>query len=579
MSVTVESSTSRAVPDSVNQAAPQKDLLRFTTAGSVDDGKSTLIGRLLYDTKEIYEDQLLSIQKSGINRSDGPIDLSLVTDGLRAEREQGITIDVAYRYFSTPRRKFIIADTPGHEQYTRNMATGASNADAAVILIDAERGLLTQSRRHTCIAALLGIQHVIAAVNKMDLVEHREEVFAAIANEFTALAGRLGIGNVHAIPVSALRGDNIVASGPRMPWFNGPTLLEVLENIPLAKDDQRRPLRFPVQHVIRPDGRFRGFAGRVASGVLHRGEAVIALPSGARSRVKSIVTFDGELERATAGRSVTVTLEDEIDLGRGDLLTHETSLPVSSTRFSARLVWLHADPCRQEKFYWLKHGTRTVRARVARILHRLDVNTLHESSPVLPQMNDIVTAHIESTQPLFFDPYSQNRITGSFILIDSMSNATVAAGMIEGKVEAAQVPGAAGAASRRNPLEERMRRNGHPPAAVWIVGRPALADQVEAAVVDQGWKAQIVSPADFGTDDPRAAVALLRRMGVIAVFSIDGHDDQHALQKVVEETYGDKAFFAADPSLSSDIAACTEILSSLVEQCSHPHDQGGNGRQ
>src|SRR5262252_4956244 len=264
------------------------DLLRFTTAGSVDDGKSTLIGRLLYDTKGIYEDQLISIQQSGINRSAGPIDLSLVTDGLRAEREQGITIDVAYRYFSTPRRKFIIADTPGHEQYTRNMATGASNADAAVILIDATRGVLTQSRRHTCIAALLGIQHVVAAVNKMDLVEYREEVFSTLAKEFKELARHLGIAHVHAIPVSALKGDNIVAAGVHMPWFSGPTLLEYLEGVPLGKDDHRRPLRFPVQYVIRPDRRFRGFAGRIASGVLHRGATVVALPSRARSRVKSI---------------------------------------------------------------------------------------------------------------------------------------------------------------------------------------------------------------------------------------------------------------------------------------------------
>jgi sulfate adenylyltransferase subunit 1 len=582
MSVAVESSTSRAIPDSVNQFAPQKDLLRFTTAGSVDDGKSTLIGRLLYDTQGIYEDQLLSIQKSGINRSDGPIDLSLVTDGLRAEREQGITIDVAYRYFSTPRRKFIIADTPGHEQYTRNMATGASNADAAVILIDATRGLLTQSRRHTCIASLLGIQHVVAAVNKMDLVEYREEVFAAIAKEFRALARRLGIGNVHAMPVSALRGDNIVAAGARMPWFNGPTLLDVLENIPLGKDDHRQPMRFPVQYVIRPDGRFRGFAGRVASGVLHRGAAVIALPSGARSRVKSIVTFDGELDRAAAGSSVTLTLEDEIDLGRGDLLTHQTSMPASSLRFSARLVWLHANACRNEKFYLLKHGTRNVRARVARILHRLDVNTLHELPAAPPQMNDIVSAHIESTQPLFFDPYSQNRITGSFILIDPMNNATVAAGMIDGKVEALKTQNGPGPASPRgNLLEERVRRNGHPPAAVWIAGRPALADQVEAAIADHGWKVQIVSPADFETGDARPAVTMLRRMGVIAVFSMDGdgRDDHPALRKVVEEIYGEKAFIAADPALSSDLAACTQILSFLVEQCSYFRGDEGSRSQ
>jgi bifunctional enzyme CysN/CysC/sulfate adenylyltransferase subunit 1 len=577
---TQEPLTPGAVFQSSGHAAPQADLLRFTTAGSVDDGKSTLIGRLLYDSRGIYEDQLVSIQKSGINRSDGPIDLSLVTDGLRAEREQGITIDVAYRYFSTPRRKFIIADTPGHEQYTRNMATGASNADAAVILIDATRGVLTQSRRHTCIAALLGISHVVAAVNKMDLVEYREEVFVAIAREFEALARRLGIAHVHAIPVSALKGDNIVAAGQRMPWFTGPTLLQYLENVPLGKDDHRRPLRFPVQYVIRPDGRFRGFAGRLASGVLHRGAAVIALPSGARSRVKSIVTFDGELERAAAGSSVTITLEDEVDLGRGDLLADETSLPESSLRFSAKLVWLHADPCQNEKFYLLKHGTRTVRARVASILHRLDVNTLRKAPGSQPQMNDIAAVHIETTQPLFFDSYSQNRVTGSFILIDPMSNATVAAGMIEGKAEATEIPGAPGPGRmRRNPLEERMRRNGHPPAAIWIQGRPALADQVERAVLKHGWQVEIVSPADFETGDLRPAVSMLRRMGAIAVFSIETHDNYRDLRNVVEEIYGEKAFFVANPLLSSDVAACTEILSFLVEQSRYFQGDGGSRSQ
>jgi sulfate adenylyltransferase large subunit len=556
------------IPGSIGQAAPQEDLLRFTTAGSVDDGKSTLIGRLLYDSRGIYEDQLVSIQKSGINRSGGPIDLSLVTDGLRAEREQGITIDVAYRYFSTPRRKFIIADTPGHEQYTRNMATGASNADAAVILIDAQRGVLTQSRRHTCIAVLLGIQHVVAAVNKMDLVAYREEVFRAIAKEFEDLARQLGIAYVHAIPVSALKGDNIVAAGgSRMPWYHGPTLLQYLENVPLGKDDHRRPLRFPVQYVIRPDGRFRGFAGRVASGVLHRGAPVIALPSGARSRVKSIVTFDGELQTADAGSSVAITLEDEIDLGRGDLLTHETSLPESSSRFSARLVWLHADPCQNEKVYLLKHGTRTVRARVAMILHRFDVNTLREAPALPPQLNDIAAVKIETTQPIFFDAYKQNRVTGSFILIDPMSNATVAAGMIEGKAEAAAPSGPPSHPHRL--LEARVRRNGHPPAAVWIAGRPALADQVAAAVFDQGWQGEIVSPAEFETGNLRPVVAMLRRMGVIAIFSIDDRDHYRELRKVAEEIYGKKAFFVADPLLSSDVAACTQILSSLVAHCRH----------
>src|SRR5260221_2121138 len=327
--------------DSIGFPAAQADILRFTTAGSVDDGKSTLIGRLLYDTKTVYEDQLVSIQKSGINRSDGPIDLSLLTDGLRAEREQGITIDVAYRYFSTARRKFIIADTPGHEQYTRNMATGASTAHAAVVLIDATKGLLAQSRRHAYIVSLLGIQNVVAAVNKMDLVKYREETFQEIASDFQKLAQRLGIANVLAIPVSALKGDNVVDSSTRMPWFTGPTLLEYLENLPVQNGGEAGPLRLPIQYVLRPDSRFRGFAGQVASGILRRGAAVIALPSGIKTRVKSITTFDGDLDEAGPGSSIAVTLEDEIDLGRGDLLSEETNPPQSAKLVAANLLLLH----------------------------------------------------------------------------------------------------------------------------------------------------------------------------------------------------------------------------------------------
>ncbi|HZS27126.1 MAG TPA: sulfate adenylyltransferase subunit CysN, partial [Candidatus Angelobacter sp.] len=407
------------------------DILRFTTAGSVDDGKSTLIGRLLYDTKTVYEDQLVSIQKSGINRSDGPIDFSLLTDGLRAEREQGITIDVAYRYFSTPRRKFIIADTPGHEQYTRNMATGASTAHAAVVLIDATKGLLAQSRRHTYIASLLGIQDVIAAVNKMDLAGYKEEVFREIAADFEKLAQQLGIANVFAIPVSALNGDSIVTQSRKMPWFTGPTLLEYLEQLPVRSNGQAGPLLLPVQYVIRPDSRFRGFAGQIASGILRRGAKVVALPSGMKTRIKSISTFDGDLDEAAAGDSITVTLEDEIDLSRGDLLSEEGSTPQAAAQVVASLVWLHPKAGRPGDEYLLKHTTRTVRARLQEIEHRVNVNTLDHLPAADLQMNDIATVRIAAAQPLFFDPYRQNRTTGSFVLIDPLSNATVAAGMIE----------------------------------------------------------------------------------------------------------------------------------------------------
>jgi sulfate adenylyltransferase subunit 1 len=549
-----------------DRPARQADLLRFTTAGSVDDGKSTLIGRLLYDTKGIYEDQLISIQKSGINRSDGPIDLSLVTDGLRAEREQGITIDVAHRYFSTARRKFIIADTPGHEQYTRNMATGASNADAAVILMDATRGVLTQSRRHTCIAALLGIQDVVAAVNKMDLVDYREEVFTAIAREFRELAGQLGIPNVYAIPVSALKGDNVVQASRRMPWFDGLTLLEYLEDVPVRRREHSRPLRFPVQYVIRPDSRFRGFAGRVASGGLRRGDAVIALPSQARSRVKSIVTFDGELERADPGQSVTVTLQDEIDLSRGDLLVAEHSQPQSSKLVTAKLVWLYADPCEDGKSYLLKHGTRTVRARVGRIMHRVDVNTLNRlstpASHIVLQLNDIATVQIESSLPLFFDPYALDRIMGSFILIDPMTNATVAAGMIEGASEPWDNAKRDGNLTRGISLEERTRRNGHPPAAFWIVDRPGLAERIERAAFEQGWQAQVVSSTEFPAADLIAIAAMLQRMGVIAIFSTT--KDDHDLKSSVAAIYGEHAFFQGDRLPPSDVKACAAAVAALA---------------
>ena len=533
-------------------------VLRFTTAGSVDDGKSTLIGRLLYDTRGVYEDQLISIQKSGINRSGGLIDLSLVTDGLRAEREQGITIDVAYRYFSTPRRKFIIADTPGHEQYTRNMATGASNAHAAVILVDATRGVQTQSRRHTCIAALLGIQDVVAAVNKMDLVDYREDVFRAIAREFAQLAADLGIAHVHAIPVSALRGDNVVRRGSQTPWYSGPTLLEYLESVPVKAGGDERPLRFPVQYVIRPDSRFRGFAGRVASGVLRRGATVAVLPSGTTSRVKSITTFDGELEQALPGHSVTVTLEDEIDLGRGDLLAEATALPQSSNNLAARLVWLHADPCRPEKAYLLKHGARIVRARVSRILNRLDVNTLGHLSAAPPQMNEIAAVEVETTLPLFFDSYAQDRVMGSFILIDPMSNATVAAGMIDGKAEAT---GARLQAARvRVSLAERTRRNGHLPAALWIVNRPALVERAERSLFDEGWLAQVVSIAEFRSAS-REVAASLQRLGAVAIFSVSSvNEEERHLRQAVSEVYGDDHFFASDQLPASDVAAGDALL-------------------
>ncbi|HEY6350754.1 MAG TPA: GTP-binding protein [Candidatus Angelobacter sp.] len=545
----------------ISASARPTELLRFTTAGSVDDGKSTLIGRLLYDSKAVYEDQLASIAKSGINRSDGPLDLSLITDGLRAEREQGITLDVAYRYFSTPRRRFIIADTPGHEQYTRNMATGASTAHAAIVLVDATKGLLTQSRRHTYIASLLGIRHVIAAINKMDLVNYKEEVFEAIARDFQDLAGKLGIANVYLAPVSALKGDNIVIPSSRMPWFAGPPLLEQLESIPVETREASGPLRLPVQYVIRPDSRFRGFAGRITSGILRRGDAVTAFPSGIRTRVKSITTFEGELDHAQTGSSITVTLDDEIDLGRGDLLAALENPPQSSTAFRSNLVWLSSESSRRRDFYFLKHATRTVRARIQKILHRVDMNTLAHVSADALHANDIALVNVETTLPLFFDPYRENRTLGSFILIDPVTNATLAAGMIEAPAESSS--------SSSHPPAHSSSRS---PAAFWIVGRQSVAETLARLVQndgedeDEGRHVQLVSSREFGSAQLIAVVSVLQRMGTTAILHLD-HQDV-TLKQAVIAAFGEPCVFHADlPANDAEaVAKMLEWLHALKEE-------------
>ena len=453
-----------------------QELLRFTTAGSVDDGKSTLIGRLLHDTKSVYEDQLASIRASRVNRSGGALDLSLLTDGLRAEREQGITIDVAYRYFSTSKRKFIIADTPGHEQYTRNMATGASTADVAIVLIDAKAfakagTLLPQSRRHTYIASLLRIPHVVAAVNKMDLIGYDQAVFEQIRREYLALAARLDLRSVELIPVSALNGDNVVDASSATPWYTGPTLLSYLETVPLALRESDGPLRFPVQLVVRPDANFRGFAGRVERGELRPGLNVRALPSGQIARVRSLVTFDGELKSAHFPQSVTVELESEIDLSRGEMLVAEEGIaPTISNRLRAMAVWMHEQPLTIGASYLLKHTTRSVRAIVRAIRYRVDVNSAEHLEAKELGMNDIAELELETSLPLFFDPYTENRTTGSFILIDPLSNATLGAGMLLGVAEQAEpaVPPASapqfvylpGEAERLLALQSRLQARG-----------------------------------------------------------------------------------------------------------------------
>ena len=405
------------------------DLLRFSTAGSVDDGKSTLIGRLLYDTKSIFEDQLDAIGQASRRRGEA-LNLALLTDGLRAEREQNITIDVAYRYFATPRRKFIIADTPGHVQYTRNMVTGASTSELAIVLVDARKGVLTQSKRHGFIASLLRIPHVVVAVNKMDLVDHREDIFTRIADAYQEFAEKLDVRNLVFIPISALNGDNVVERSANMPWYSGPTLLYHLETVNVGADRNLVDFRFPVQYVIRPHQDFRGFAGRIASGTITPGEAVIVLPSGHTSRVKSIETPDGSVTEAVEGEPIVLTIEDEIDVSRGDMIVRTMNVPTPDTRFDATICWLSETALDPAVSYVLRHTTRTVRGRVSRLHYRINVDTLHRERAESLGLNEIGRLEITTSLPIFFDPYSRNRETGSFILVDPFTNATVAAGMI-----------------------------------------------------------------------------------------------------------------------------------------------------
>jgi sulfate adenylyltransferase large subunit len=501
----------------------EKDLLRFTTAGSVDDGKSTLIGRLLHDSKSVFEDQLAAVKKSRINRSTGAVDFSLLTDGLRAEREQGITIDVAYRYFETPRRKFIIADTPGHEQYTRNMATGASTANLAVILIDSTKGVLAQTRRHTYIASLLGIPNVLVAINKMDLVDYSEEVFLKLQKDFDALAKQLAVPHVVAIPISALAGDNVVERGAHMPWYHGPTFLEHLETVPIRMETPSDAVRFPVQYVIRPDASFRGFAGPVASGVIRPGDPVVSLPSEQKSRVRSIVTFGGDAPEAFPPMSVTLTLEDEIDLSRGEMLVSPAHPPRVSRHFDAMVVWFNADPAEPGKSYLLKHTSRTVRAKALKIHYRVNVNTLVQEPVSSLQMNDIAYVEFETVSPLFFDPYTQNRITGSFILIDPISNATLGAGMIRADLADQTAADNLSITQERAPVTatERYKRHGHYPGLILVEDNPALAARLERALFDDHFEVLLVSGDALHVSVLESQFAAFESAGLIVVYSCD----------------------------------------------------------
>ncbi len=406
------------------------DLLRFTTAGSVDDGKSTLIGKLLYDSKSIFEDQMEAIEQTSLSSGEDDVNLALLTDGLKAEREQKITIDVAYRYFATPKRKFIIADTPGHIQYTRNMVTGASTAELAVILVDASKGVLTQSKRHAFISSLLQIPHMVVAINKMDLVDYDQDVYDKIVKEFRQFSRKLDVDDITYIPISALKGDNVVEKGDNMPWYKGTTLLHFLENVKVNASHNVIDFRLPVQYVIRPNQNFRGFSGRIASGRIHPGEEIVALPSGISSRVKEVVTADGNLEEAYPGDSVTLTLDDEIDISRGDMIVRKNNRPNIGNEFEAFLCWMNEEELKQNKPYIIRHTSRTTRVFVDQLIYRINVDSLHREDTDTLQLNEIGRARLKTSEPLFFDSYKINQATGSFVIIDPSSNVTVGAGMI-----------------------------------------------------------------------------------------------------------------------------------------------------
>ena len=465
-----------------------KDLLRFITCGSVDDGKSTLIGRLLHDTQQILEDTLAAVTSDSRKwgTTGGAVDLALLVDGLQAEREQGITIDVAYRYFDTAARKYIIADCPGHEQYTRNMATGASTVDLAVILVDAARGVQVQTRRHSYIVSLLGIQHVIVAVNKMDLVGFEEQRFNAIRDECVAMIARLGVPNVHVVPVSALKGHNVVARGEGMPWYRGQTLLELLDTVDVSRGQDRADLRLPVQYVNRPDAGFRGYAGTIAAGEIAVGDPVLAAPSRRMSRVKSIVTFDGELQRAAAPMAVTVTLEDEIDISRGDLIVHPDRAPSVGRIIDAHLIWMSDAPLLPGKQYEFKMSHRYLRGTVERIHHRVDVNDLSEHPAEELKLNEVGLCRIVLTEQAAFDTYATCRATGALIVVDRLNHATAGAGMIlQERRAAGRSPGRVGvlAAHARDPrpaCEPEGAASLHP-----VVHRPVGCGQIHDRECDR----------------------------------------------------------------------------------------------
>lgn len=506
-----------------------KDLLRFLTCGNVDDGKSTLIGRLLYDSKLIYEDQLQAVTRDSkkVGTTGDAPDLALLVDGLQAEREQGITIDVAYRYFSTEKRKFIIADTPGHEQYTRNMATGASTCDLAIILIDARYGVQTQTRRHTYIASLLGIKNIVVAINKMDLVEFSETRFNEIQADYANFVSQLGArkpSNIIFTPISALNGDNVVNVSEHTPWYTGETLMGTLESVQINRETIKRDFRFPVQYVNRPNLDFRGFAGTIALGEVHVGDKIIALPSGKASTVKEIVTFDGNLEHAFAGQAVTLTLNDEIDVSRGNMLVRaDQGVPTISRAVKATVVWMADQPLVLGKLYNIKIGTQTVPAKVTAIHYRTNVNTLEQMHVESLELNAIANVTVEFDAPVVFDRYQDSRYTGSFIFIDRLNNVTIGAGMVEESVEWS---------AHSNPVtaEDRAARLGQKPASISVSAKALQqAQALESLLLQQGIVA--IAKADLDA----AQVALLRETGIAVITAVTEGTDASFAEDSIEE--------------------------------------------
>ena len=565
----------------------QKELLRFLTCGSVDDGKSTLIGRLFYDAKLIYEDTLKTLEKDSATQgtTGGEFDPALFTDGLKAEREQGITIDVAYRYFSTAKRKFIIADTPGHEQYTRNMATGASTCDLAIILVDARHGVVTQTKRHSFIVSLLGIRHVMVAVNKMDLVDYSQEVFDQICADYVNFAERLNMPDLHFIPISALLGDNIVDASRHMPWYKGTTLMNFLDKVHIGSDRNLEDFRFPVQYVNRPHLDFRGFCGTVASGIVRKGDEIIVLPSRAKSRIKSIVTFDGEREEAFTPESITLTLEDEVDASRGDMIVRPGNMPKQDQKFDAMIVWMDEEPLVPGKPYIFKQTTKTVTGTISTLRYQIDVNTLHRQDTPTLRLNQIGRCAVALNEPICFDRYKRNRTTGSFIVVDRIRNVTLGAGMILDRVTGDQQTAHWDDEPQSKTLstevsnvsaDERQARFGQHPVTILITGltgsgKTTTAYALERRLFDMGRAATVLDgqnmrrgiSKDLGfTSEERsenlrrsAEVAkLINQAGLICVAALVAPSDD--VRKKAGEVIGNDRFLVV--YLSAPIGVCRQ---------------------